>query len=636
VNDGFSVTSVDTTPLAVFDEANLSAAELAKRAAGRMRLQASDRAAAEEEAFQAAQEYVLEMKRASTESNSAAEAAEGRAKEQEASEQAAEEDAKRKSRVAAELKARTAQAEMVAKEAAELATNAEADLLAANRASELADKMNDMAAHSTEEAKGTAASAIEAAEHTQEALAAAREQALVTGEAKQQAGELEEKAEAAVQKADEAADEVAEANAKAAALLQESVEATAVAESTATLVVNPANQNQQVAVDASVSSQSPPHLPTAEVDFGASHVLADDGDEWGHIWICSDTGSSDDSSDGSSGEGGGEGGVDGGCWFELKLLRPMSLASFKLRNTHNAAYNDRGTLSYKVELAADSNRAWVTAATGTFAHMNSGSGTQPEQLTVQSDTQQEALFVRFTSLTFQGKGGGLGYFQPFAVGVDTAPAIGSTIAASPSAGNGGDGGDDDVFGLGFGAQVLAIDGKQVRVYTLVHTLIHSRTHTHTLSYTHSYTLVHTLIHSRTHTHALLSYTPLLHSSPTLLSYTPLLHSSRKLLSYTPLVHSSRTLLSYTPLLHSSRTLLSYTPLVHSSPTLLSYTPLLHSSPTLLSYTPLLHSSPTLSLLPMAHRWWQTSQEASYCWHILRPCHISLVLHCYTRTTAVHL
>jgi hypothetical protein len=41
--------------------------------------------------------------------------------------------------------------------------------------------------------------------------------------------------------------------------------------------------------------------------------------------------------------------------------------------------------------------------------------------------------------------------------------------------------------------------------------------------------------------------------------------------------------------------LSYTPLIHPSPTLLSYTPLLHSSPTLLSYiaslyaTPLLHS-----------------------------------------------
>jgi hypothetical protein len=57
-----------------------------------------------------------------------------------------------------------------------------------------------------------------------------------------------------------------------------------------------------------------------------------------------------------------------------------------------------------------------------------------------------------------------------------------------------------------------------------------------------------------------------------------------LLSYTPLVHSSPTLLSYTPLPHSSRTLLSYTPLVHSSPTLLSHTPLVHSSPPLISPT----------------------------------------------------
>jgi hypothetical protein len=115
--------------------------------------------------------------------------------------------------------------------------------------------------------------------------------------------------------------------------------------------------------------------------FHPNEVLGDDGDY--KTWLCPDRAT---------------------CWITMDLGSvKTNVGSFRMKNTRNRGYNDRGTKNYKIETSTD-NTNWSTAATGslfptTWLEIATNSG------------PTSVRYVKFTAESWYGHGAGLGYLQ---------------------------------------------------------------------------------------------------------------------------------------------------------------------------------------------------------------------------------
>jgi hypothetical protein len=158
------------------------------------------------------------------------------------------------------------------------------------------------------------------------------------------------------------------------------------------------------AITAVVHSEDTAYPTNGGVAFDASKVLADDSDRHRFIWLGADTSSS---------------------WFILTLTEafstqrgahgaPFRVASFQLRNTKNdqggsnyfLPQDERSTTGYTIHLSTDAS-AWTLVKTGSL---------NPSDLTLQTvypSVDMDATYVKFTIISYDGDGGGLGYFAAF-------------------------------------------------------------------------------------------------------------------------------------------------------------------------------------------------------------------------------
>jgi hypothetical protein len=126
--------------------------------------------------------------------------------------------------------------------------------------------------------------------------------------------------------------------------------------------------------------------------FHPNEVLGDDGDY--KTWLCPDRTS---------------------CWVTIDLGSvKTAVSSFRMKNTRNRGYHDRGTKNYKIETSTD-NTNWSTAATGslfTNTRLDFATNTGPTSV----------RYVKFTAESWYGYGGGLGYLQAVQEVSETPPA----------------------------------------------------------------------------------------------------------------------------------------------------------------------------------------------------------------------
>ena len=95
-----------------------------------------------------------------------------------------------------------------------------------------------------------------------------------------------------------------------------------------------------ILINAVVSDEGPRYNLDPAMAFSASEVLKDDGDS--SIWLAPDGQTS---------------------WFTIDLQQTAPVRLFKLRNTQNDQYKDRGTRKYMIETSLDK-ITWVRVAAG--------------------------------------------------------------------------------------------------------------------------------------------------------------------------------------------------------------------------------------------------------------------------------